>query len=617
MRLSARALMLALPITAALVAGGTSGRVAAQSPCEPNPCGAGQTCAMECSLGPDGESICEATCANPPACNNNGSCDGAENHDICPNECPCTTAHTCDGYCGNVDNGCGTTLHCSPCPQGCGSTVCSANEVCTLGPCSFGPDGEVFCESMCVPNPQPTPTPVPTPTPTPTPAPTPTPTPTPPPGPNRAPVAAPGGPYSGNALSPIFFDGSGSTDPDGNFTLAGYEWTFGDFTSAVEGRFVQHVYMAPGTYPVALTVTDAGGLSNSAATTASVANGSGSERFVSSIGLVQSDDSTRVVASASLTILPPDNVLYRPILEATLTDPHGIKYPIGPEEGSFVHDYPATAGAWTLSVGYYFVSISDATAKVRVDTRTTLRPVAAPPSPPPPPTGLKPEIRGNTQLWWWDQAPPNTQNPATITLTARNVSASCTWRLLFGPDKARLDPSGCTATLTSKSPSFNIGDVEVEVESAGVRSAPHAVTVFTPKRLLWQGVSTVNFPNTYETRVHYLIHDQFGLTVGAVNIYEQLGPVTNDTANNWPKFFTPGNARAADGAFSDFMTPGDCTVCTPSVVSQFDAAARHRVQHINQVWFVTTTPGFFGGVRVQSDTAQFFRGMADHLNPGP
>jgi hypothetical protein len=375
--------------------------------------------------------------------------------------------------------------------------------------------------------------------------------------------------------------------------------------------------MDTGTYPVALTVTDTGGLSSSAATTAAVTSGSSSDRFISSIGLVQSDDFARVVASASLTILPPDNVLYRPILEATLTDPHGIKYPIGPEEGGFVRDYPATAGAWTLSVGYYFVSVNDATAKVRVDTRTTLRPISAPPSPPPPPTGLKPEIRGNTFLWWWDQAPPNTQNPATINLTARNVSASCTWRLLFGSDKARLDPSGCAATLTSRSPSVNVGDVQVEVESAGVRSAPHAVTVFTPKRLRWQGVSTVSFPNSYETSVHYKIEDQFGLTVAAVNIYEQLGPMTDDTANNWGHLVNPGNSRAADGTFRDFMSPGDCTACTPKVVSQFDTAARQPVMHLSQVWFVTTTPGFFGGVRVQSDTAQFFRGMADHLNPGP
>ncbi|GAA3551493.1 PKD domain-containing protein [Nocardioides daeguensis] len=52
------------------------------------------------------------------------------------------------------------------------------------------------------------------------------------------------------------FDGSGSTDPDG--TVTGWAWSFGDGATA-SGARAGHLYTAPGTYPVTLTVTDENG----------------------------------------------------------------------------------------------------------------------------------------------------------------------------------------------------------------------------------------------------------------------------------------------------------------------------------------------------------------------
>ncbi|WP_067164138.1 PKD domain-containing protein [Microbacterium sp. TNHR37B] len=54
------------------------------------------------------------------------------------------------------------------------------------------------------------------------------------------------------------FDGSGSKATTGD--IAGYAWNFGDGTTGT-GRTASHEYAKPGTYTVALTVTDAGGLS--------------------------------------------------------------------------------------------------------------------------------------------------------------------------------------------------------------------------------------------------------------------------------------------------------------------------------------------------------------------
>jgi PKD repeat protein len=63
------------------------------------------------------------------------------------------------------------------------------------------------------------------------------------------------------------FDGSGSTDPNG--TITGYSWTFGDGGTATTAT-PSHTYTAGGTYPVALTVTDSFGNTNTTHTSVTV-----------------------------------------------------------------------------------------------------------------------------------------------------------------------------------------------------------------------------------------------------------------------------------------------------------------------------------------------------------
>lgn len=88
---------------------------------------------------------------------------------------------------------------------------------------------------------------------------------------NNPPVSNPGGPYSGATGQPVSFNGSGSSDPDGNALT--YGWNFGDGGTA-SSALASHTYVAAGSYLVSLVVTDNGtpALSNTGTTSASILN---------------------------------------------------------------------------------------------------------------------------------------------------------------------------------------------------------------------------------------------------------------------------------------------------------------------------------------------------------
>ena len=85
------------------------------------------------------------------------------------------------------------------------------------------------------------------------------------------PVANAGGPYTGAAGAAVSFDGSASaTTPPGG--ALSYAWGFGD-GAAGSGATPSHAYADNGAYTVTLTVTAVdGGLTNTATTTATIAN---------------------------------------------------------------------------------------------------------------------------------------------------------------------------------------------------------------------------------------------------------------------------------------------------------------------------------------------------------
>ena len=86
---------------------------------------------------------------------------------------------------------------------------------------------------------------------------------------NQAPAANAGGPYSGTRLTPIAFNGSGSSDPEGDALT--YTWNFGDGATG-NGVSPAHSYTAIGTFTVTLTVNDGSTSSAPVTTTVQITN---------------------------------------------------------------------------------------------------------------------------------------------------------------------------------------------------------------------------------------------------------------------------------------------------------------------------------------------------------
>jgi PKD repeat protein len=70
---------------------------------------------------------------------------------------------------------------------------------------------------------------------------------------NNAPTADAGGPYTGVVGIAVSFDGTGSSDPDGD--VLSYSWDFGDSNTGT-GSTTSHAYAAAGSYTATLTVSD-------------------------------------------------------------------------------------------------------------------------------------------------------------------------------------------------------------------------------------------------------------------------------------------------------------------------------------------------------------------------
>ncbi len=88
-------------------------------------------------------------------------------------------------------------------------------------------------------------------------------------GTTKAPIAEPAGPYSAVEGSPVAFNGSASSDPDGDVLT--YEWSYGDGATGT-GVTAPHAYADNGSYTAVLTVTDPAGANDVTDTPVTITN---------------------------------------------------------------------------------------------------------------------------------------------------------------------------------------------------------------------------------------------------------------------------------------------------------------------------------------------------------
>jgi len=112
---------------------------------------------------------------------------------------------------------------------------------------------------------------------------------------NQPPVAHAGGPYTVALGSPVQFNGSTSTDPDG--TIVSYSWDYGDGSLLGAGDKPTHLYAAAGAFTVTLTVTDDKGLTDTDQTAVQVTDGSAAITC-----RLLAPDSVRLGRNGSLTV---------------------------------------------------------------------------------------------------------------------------------------------------------------------------------------------------------------------------------------------------------------------------------------------------------------------------
>lgn len=213
------------------------------------------------------------------------------------------------------------------------------------------------------------------------------------------PVARPGGPYTTAVNLTLAVDGSRSTASK-KAKITSYTWVWGDSTPNGTGSRSSHIYTAPGTYTITLTIVDSKGYSASATTTATVA------------------DVLTVICPSDVTVTTGQSTGVAVSLPAALTT--GGVAPVN-------ISYSPASGTFPVGTTLIGVTATDAVGQKTtcIFTVTVVFQPPPPPPPPPSPTVVSVTITGT---------PPLVGDTATYVATAtmsdattRDVTASTAW----------------------------------------------------------------------------------------------------------------------------------------------------------------------------------------------
>lgn len=424
---------------------------------------------------------------------------------------------------------------------------------------------------------------------------------------NRPPVARPGSGYAGRTFEVVNFDGSLSSDPDGAITA--YRWDFGDGVQG-DGRVVPHIYVAERNYNVTLTVTDNGGLTDTAFTSANISGSLTNNRFVTSESLRYDSFTNELRASASLFIPAPDSLTFKPQIKYVIHDLAGHRY----DSGFVLLDSPVVrivtnpaGGTWYFEVEYYFADYVHPGVQPFLVARKTVTEFVSPT-----PVGPRPRIDGPSELWYFNGVQTASPNPTQVTLYALNTSGPCVFSIEQGQGRVtQTSAGGCSATFVSLSRSAFARDVTIRVEAGGQTSDPFYLTVRSPNAVTVLSISDSPRTGGFETEYQLRLLDQFRSSTGGVRLEEQFGTSVNlyPGGNNWGIPQASADTTFFDGGFNDRYFLYFCSDCRPQPVTPFDPASGEAVRDLDQEYLA----GPFGAISIKRHTLRWYRGRVRQL----
>ena len=314
------------------------------------------------------------------------------------------------------------------------------------------------------------------------------------------PVAQVGGPYtSTDGTGQVAFDGSASSDPQGDLPLT-YAWSFGDGGTGT-GATPTHAYAANGTYTVSLVVTDANGDASAAASTTATVS-----------GITGAPTTGELTVTATTTGSNPDPDGYA----ATVYDEAGTTVIAGPKAVGV----SGSASFPGLSAGNYTVKLTGLAANCS--------------------TGLTNDAQAVTIT---AGGTATTAFAVTCTATTGSLTVSAT---TSGSDP---DPNGYTATLDAGTPGAATQPVTGTTPATftGLSAGTHTVTLgdlaancttSAPGNLL-----SVDVPAGGTATAAFTVTCQAIIATGSISVAATTSGVSLDP-DGYTATIDPGTAQA-------------------------------------------------------------------------
>jgi hypothetical protein len=230
------------------------------------------------------------------------------------------------------------------------------------------------------------------------------------------------------------------------------------------------------------------------------------------------------------------------------------------------------------------------------------------------PVNVKPVITGPHDVWWFGGENPG-EYPTSITLQTSGGNGAI-WGVTSGSEKASINPTGNSATISSSGSYFSsaTGDVTVTVQINYVTSDPFHITTHKPTYMVQPNPYTqCDTSWGYSTTITYIAQDQFfnSMIAGVTWNEKWTTQVTHVySGENWQRPTEMGDTNSGQYVMDNISGPG-LGNDPPNVPTPTCGGTAQEVQYWGQEFRIgSLTSG--NGVLVHSDTFVRYNNHGDH-----